>query len=144
MAAMEFKLANLKKVQANIKRVPTAAAEALARQLKIEVDDLVGAIKRAMDIAYADSDDHGHQKLRDSVHAYKNPDRVISYRILADAKDEHGKFIGSNVEAGHRTVDGKHVTARPAMYPTYRAHKKGMQRRMSAAARKAIRQEWSS
>jgi hypothetical protein len=144
MGEMDFKFATLKKVQAKIKRLPASAATALKGQLKTEVDDLVAADQRAMDIAYADSADHEHQRLRDSVHAYENPKRAISFVVLADAKDKEGKFIGSNVEQGHRSADGKHVAARPAFWPTYRARKAGMKRRISAAARKAIRQEWSS
>jgi hypothetical protein len=65
-----------------------------------------------------------HQHLRDSVHAYENPKRAVGFIVLADAKDAAGKFIGSNIEAGHRTVDGQHVAARPFFFPTYRAFRK--------------------
>lgn len=135
MAASAFKLANLAKIEARIRRMNPVTVIALRDQLKTEVDGLVAAIKRAApyDGETADADQH----LRDSVHAYPNRDRVISYRIIADAKDEKGDFIGSHVEAGHRTVDGRHVAGRPFFFPTYRAHKKGIQRRLSKAARDA-------
>jgi hypothetical protein len=135
-----FKLANLQKVEARIRRMSPAAVTALKGQLKTEVDGLVEAQKRAApyDSATADQDQH----LRDSIHAYPNPDRVISYRIIADAKDEKGDFIGSHVEAGHRALDGTHVAARPFFFPTYRARKKGTQRRLSKAARDAVRKEF--
>jgi hypothetical protein len=138
----DAKLLNLKAVQARLARVPKAAQEALRKQMKTEADDMVDAIKRAMDAQYDDTADHNHQKLRDSVHAYPNPDREISYRILADARDAAGKFIGSNVEQGHRTVDGGHVAASPSFFPTYRSRKKAMKRRLSKAARDAVKQAY--
>lgn len=136
----DAKLQNLAKIQAKLAKIPAAAQRALKDQLKTEADDMVSAIQRAMDVAYAGQNDKDLTRLRDSVHEYEDPDRVIGRRILADAKDADGKFIGSNVEAGHRTVNGGHVAARPAFYPTYRARKKAMKRRISKAARDAIKQ----
>lgn len=137
----DAKVTGLKQIQARLAKVPKAATEALRKQMKTEADDMVSAIQRAMDAAY-DHQDNGHQKLRDSVHDYPNPDREISYRILADAKDAEGKFIGANVEQGHRTVDGKHVAGRPAFWPTYRARRSAMKRRLSKAARDAVKQTY--
>lgn len=137
----DAKLLNLAKIQARLAAVPKAAEEALRRQLKTEADDLVDAIKGAMAAQY-DTTDHGHQSLIDSVHAYENPDREISYRILAGAKDADGKFIGANVEQGHKARDGSHVAAQPAFWPTYRARKKAMKRRLSKAARDAVKQSY--
>lgn len=135
----DAKLLNLAKIQAKLAKVAPATQAALRDQLKTEATDMVSAIQRAMDVAYTGQNDKDLTRLRDSVHAYEDPDRVIAYRILADAKDADGKFIGSNVEAGHRTVDGGHVAGRAAFYPTYRARKKAMQRRLRKAARDAIR-----
>jgi hypothetical protein len=137
----DAKLLNLAKVQANLARIPKAAEQALRSQLKTETDDLVGAIKGAMSAQY-DTSDHDHQSIIDSVHAYKNPDREISYHILADAKDADGKFIAANVEQGHKARDGSHVAPQPAMWPTWRAFKSGMRRRLSKAARSAVRQAY--
>ena len=135
----DAKLQNLARIQAKLRALPPAAAAALKRQLKTEADDLVAGQRRAAPVQDAASD---AGKLRDSIHAYPNPRREISMIILADAKDAKGKFIGSNIEAGHRTVNGGHVAGRPSFYPTYRARKKGMKRRLSAAARAAIRAEY--
>lgn len=129
----------LQRIQANIAKLHPSVTAALQAQVKIEADDMVTAVKGAMDSAYRDGGSHDHQKVRDSVHAYPNPHRVISYFVLADAKDASGKFIGSNIEAGHLAADGTHVAPRPAFWPIYRALKKGMRRRMSAAGRKAVR-----
>jgi hypothetical protein len=127
----------LEKVLRRYARLAPTQKSAVAKQLKAEVDDLVAAQKRAAPVD-PNSDNPG--KLRDSIHAYPNPDRPLSYRILADAKDEDGKFIGSNIEAGHRARDGSHVPARPSFFPTYRARKKGMRRRLMAASRAALKQ----
>jgi hypothetical protein len=139
----DVKVLNLKAVQARLARIPKAAQAALRKQLKVEADELVSAIQRNMDAQY-DHTDNNHQKLRDSVHDYPNPDREISYRILADAKDEDGKFIGSNVEQGHRALDGTHVAAQPAFFPTYRSRKSAMRRRLSKAARDAVKQAYEA
>jgi hypothetical protein len=142
MPSFEIKVANLAKIKAKLAKLPASATAALKAQLNTEADGLVGKIKSAMDAQY-ESTDHDGQRVRDSVHHYPNPDREIGVFIIADAKDEAGKFIGSNVEQGHRAANGEHVAAQPAFWPTYRAQKKGMKRRMNAAARKAIREEWS-
>lgn len=141
MAEPMFKFKNLEATLARVRRMNPTAVKALKEQLKTEVDELVPAIQRAMDAQY-DSTDNGHLSVRDSVHAYPNPHRVISYFVIADAKDAHGKFIGANVEQGHRAIDGTHVAAQPAFWPTYRARKKPMQRRLSKAARTEIKQEF--
>lgn len=131
---------NLEKVIANLKKVTPAAEAAAGKRLKTEAADMVTAIKQAMDAAYEGQNDKGLKTLQESVHDYPNPNRELSEIILADAKDAKGKFIGSNVEAGHRTVDGGHVAARPAFYPTYRARKKGVKARIAQDVRAAIKQ----
>lgn len=129
------KMQNLERVLARLAAIPDRVQKAVAVQLKVEVAELVAAQKRAAPVDEA-SDNPG--QLRDSVHYYANPDRPLSYRILADAKDDKGKFIGGNVEHGHKARDGSHVPPKPFFFPTYRARKRGIKRRMSAAARKAL------
>jgi hypothetical protein len=136
--ALKVRVANLAQIQAKLARLPVAAQQALQSTLKTEVDELVSAMKRA---APNDPETQG-ANFRDSIHAYPNPDRAISYRIIADAKDEDGKFIASNIEHGHRARDGSPVAARPSFFPTYRARKTPMQRKLSKAARAAIRNEF--
>lgn len=131
------KMLNLERVKARLARIPERVRVAVEAQLKAEVDDLVAAQKRA---APVDPKADRPGNLRESIHAYPNPDRPLSYRIIADAKDEAGKFIGGNIEHGHRATNGAHVAASPSFFPTYRARKKGMKRRLSAAARKAFKE----
>lgn len=131
------KMINREKVVARMKRLPPAMTDGAGDQLKIEVDGLVEAQKRA---APVDEKAEDPGKFRDSIHAYENPDRPLSYRITADARDESGKLIGGNIEQGHRAVDGTHVAGRPSFFPTYRARKRGMKRRVSGAASKAFKQ----
>jgi hypothetical protein len=123
----------------NLRQIPVSVRRAVAAQLATEVDGLAAAMRRAAPVDNATQDADVH--LRDSVHAYKTPGRPLSYRIIADAKDgETGNFIGPHVEAGHKARDGSHVPPRPFFFPTYRARKKGMKRRLSAAGRKAVKQ----
>ena len=131
------KMLNLERVLARLAQVPEVVQTAVSRQLDIEVADLVAAQKRA---APVDEAAPNPGQLRDSVHAYRNPDRPLSYRILADAMDEDGKLIGSNVVLGHKARDGSHVPPRPFFFPTWRARKRGAKRRMAAAAKKPIQQ----
>lgn len=138
----DAKLLNLKAVQARLARIPKSAERALRARLPKEVDDgLIPAIKSAMAAQY-DTTDHNHQSIIDSVHSYANPDREISIRVIVDAKDAEGKFIASNVEQGHRARDGSHVAAQPAMWPTWRAFKGGMKRRLSKDARDAVKRDY--
>lgn len=133
----DAKMLNLAKVLARVRLLPRAIQDAAYGQLKTEVTDMVAAMKRAAPVGGADDPHPG--ALRDSIHAYANPNRPLSFVILADAKDADGKFVGSNIEAGHRTPEGKHVAGRPSFFPTYRARKKPMRRRIAAASNKAAK-----
>lgn len=136
---MTVELKNLARIKAKIDRLPLAAQKAMKETLKTEVDGLVAQMKAN---APFDPNNAEHQHLRDSVHAYPNPKRAVGFIILADAKDASGKFIGSNIEAGHRTVDGGHVAGRPFFFPTWRALRKGIRSRVSRAAKRATREAW--
>lgn len=120
-------------------RIPQALTDAVSEQLGKEVSEMVDAMKRAAPVS-DELESHPGQ-FRDSIHAYSNPDRPMSYRIIADAKDDKGNFIGPHIEFGHKKRGGKgHVPAKPSFFPTYRARIKASRRRLSAAARKAIKQ----
>lgn len=125
------------RLKARLAKIPKAVKDAGAKRLKVEVDDLVAAQKRAAPVDPTSPDPGA---FRDSIHAYPTPDRPLSYRIIADAKDADGNFIGAHVEHGHRAANGVHVPAQPSFFPTYRARKRGMKRRIGAAARKAAKQ----
>lgn len=130
------KIQGRQKHRARLAKIPKAVKDAVARQLIQEVDDFVEAAKRAAPVDFK-SDNPG--EFRDSIHAYPNPKKGLSYHIIVDAKDEDGKPIASHIEQGHRAVDGTHVAAQPSFFPTYRARRKGMKRRITAKGRKAIR-----
>jgi hypothetical protein len=129
------KMLNLERVLARLRAIPPAMKAAAEQKLKVEVDALVAEQKRLA----PDDPDTGGSRIRDAIRAYPNPDRPLSYRVISDAKDEKGKPIAANVEHGHRNRDGTHTRARPTFFPVYRARKLGMKRRITAAARKALR-----
>lgn len=131
------KVLGRQRLKARLARLPKAIKDAGSRQLIVEVNGLVDAMRRA---APVDETAANPGAFRDSIHAYRNPDRPLSYRIIADAKDEDGQFIGGHIEHGHRAKDGTHVPAQPSFFPTYRARKRGMKRRVTAAARKVVKQ----
>lgn len=121
---------------ARFAKVPAAIRDEIAPELKKEVDGLVAAQKVAAPVDPTLEARAG--QFRDSIHAYETPDRELSYRIIADARDQHGEFIGPHIEAGHMAADGTHVEAKPSFFPTYRAWKKPAQRRLGAVARRAV------
>lgn len=133
------KILNRQKHKARLAKIPKAVKDAVAKQLLDEVDGFVDAAKRAAPVDYK-SEDPG--AFRDSIRAYRNPDKALSYRIIVDAKDRDGRPIAAHVEHGHRAVDGTHVAAQPSFFPTYRARRKGMKRRIAAKGRKAARETY--
>ena len=130
------KMKNLEKTLARLKKLPAAMRDDVGDELKVQVDVLVDRQRRA---APVDEKADNPGQFRDSIHAYENPDRPLSYRVTADARDENGKLIGGNIEHGHRARDGTHVEAKPSFFPTYRAWKKPAKRKILGAGRKALR-----
>lgn len=133
----DAKMLNLEKIKARLRRVPDALKVAVGTQLAKEVEELTEAMQRAAPVSTDLEDEPG--KFRDSIHFYPTPDRPLSYRVIADAKDQKGAFIGPHIEFGHKARDGSHVAGVPSFFPTYRARKKGMQRRINAAGKKAAK-----
>lgn len=109
----------------------------LGKQLAIEAEDMALALRRAAPVS-PELEKHPGQ-LRDSVHDYANPVRPLSYKIIADARDDHGNFIAPHVEYGHLAVNGTHVPAVPWFWPTYRAREKAMRRRLMNTAKMTIK-----
>lgn len=136
---------NLEAVKARLARIPDRVKRAVAAQLDGEVQNVVRAIKAVTPVlapeeARAAGVEPG--ALRDSVRAYRNPSRDLSWRIIEDARDEHGHVIAKNVEFGHRTAGGGHVNARPHFFPTWRAQKRGLKRRLRAVSKRAFKEEF--
>lgn len=121
---------NLERVKRMLARWPARVKDRLDKRLQKEAADLAAAVQRAAPVDET-SDDPG--ALRDSVHVERGK-RELSYFVVVDAKDEQGRPFAKNVETGHRAQDGSHVPARPFAYPTYRARKPGMRRRIRADA----------
>jgi hypothetical protein len=148
-------LKGLEKTIARFNRLPDAVKLEVASQLDTETTDLVDAMKRAAPVDHGLNAKHPGQ-LRDSIHKYRTPGRPLSWRILADAK-AGGKFYGPHVEFGHAARPRKYgkadvkgrstiiseamemVPARPFFFPTWRANKRPMRRRLSAAARRVLK-----
>jgi hypothetical protein len=117
--------------------VPDKVKAAAKAELHAGADDLVQVIRRA---APVDESEARPGALRDSVHWYAHPQRELSVRIIADARDAKGRMIGQHVEFGHSNAAGGHVPAKPFFFPSYRARKKALKRKISAAVRKVIKE----
>lgn len=133
----DTKMLNLQRTLARLKAIPDSIKVAVGSQLAKEVEDLTEAIQQNAPVGSSLEKTPG--QLKESVHFYPNPDRPLSYRILADAKDAQGEFIGPHVEHGHKARDGSHVPRVPFFFPTYRSRKTGMKRRISSAGSKAAK-----
>jgi len=130
---------NLDLWKKRLAKIPRAARAAAAAQLEKEADDLVAAIKRNVPV----SQDSDPGTLRDSVRWEQHAEgKELSVTVIEDAKDGQGKGFAPFVEFGHHKKTGQYVPAQPHFFPTYRARKKGIRRRMQAATRKAVRAEY--
>lgn len=148
------KMLNRDKIVARLNSLYPSTIALVDAQVLKEAHDLAAAVKRAVPVLSG--------ALRDSVRVEKG-DRALSYvvkvgdvpetrkkvrRGVLSADFEKAKASGGfkgeydyalAVEFGHHTVDGKQVPAEPYFFPTYRARKKGMKRRVRAAARKGLK-----
>lgn len=165
---MTAKMQNLGRVRARLARLPALVKGGVAPVLAAEADALADAIRRAVPVdtgrlrnsirVEASGDRElswivkaGGKATTKKVRAEVRGDDFrkafeAGADFLGDAAANRGEYdYAAGVEFGHRTakVSGQsqgHVRARPFFYPTYRARKKGMRRRLQAAARKAAKQ----
>lgn len=126
---------NREPVMRVFRRLPQALVEPLDKELEKAAEDLVQLQKRLAPIT--DEIQKHPGQLKASVHKYRTPGRPLSWRILADAKDDKGNFFGPHVEFGHLAPDGSHVPPQPFFFPAYRSMKREIQRRLRKAARDA-------
>lgn len=124
-------------LEARWKRLPDAVRHAAQQGLESEVDALVDAEKRAAPVSELETNPG---QLRESIEAYDTPGRPLSKRVIVGARDSKGRLFGRYVEFGHTAADGRYVPASPWFFPTYRARRKALRRRILAPARKVIRQ----
>lgn len=136
----DAKVANRERILARMRAMP-AGVEAEARQvLKVTVDELQAALKRAAPVGSEFEKTPG--ELRDHIEVYENNQRVLSFRIIAAAKDEKGRYYGRYVEFGHTTPDGRFVAAQPFWFSTYRAWKRVLLNKVRAAVRARLKADF--
>jgi hypothetical protein len=119
---------NLGTVVQRLERIPERVKEAVDRQLQQEAADLAAAVQRAAPVETGE--------LVASIRVDKNPRRDLSYQIVV------GGPAPLSVEFGHRAANGVHVPARPFAYPTARARKSAVRRRVRATAKRAFKEEF--
>lgn len=144
----------LDRMLARLARVPAVVREALEDQLDEEADQLAAAIRRAAPkltgtMARTIRARKGRRPLTRYV-TVGGPEttvkirRGVSDRDFARARRARGGNRGAYdytraVEFGHLTVNGVHVPGQPFIFPTYRARRKAMRRRLAAAGRGALK-----
>lgn len=134
---------NLDRWLARISKIPDAVKEAAEGQLHAEAGDLVAAQKRAFRAVHSGNQaEEGTRQYEAAIRWEENPRKPLSVTVVADPKDEKGHGWAPHDEFGHKAPDGSHVPANPSFFPTYRARKKGIKRRMNTATRKAVKAIW--
>lgn len=138
MASASWK--NLEQIKARLARMPAGVQEAAQAKLKDQVEQLVEALKRAA--PKSDLEQHPGQ-LRDSIEASEARKRVLSWRVVAWARDEKGRLFARYVEFGHTArKSGRYVPAQPFWFSTYRAWRRGMFAAVRQAVRDRIKQDF--
>lgn len=145
---------NKDKILARLRRLPPAVTDAVRAELKVQVDALAEAMRRAAPVGATGN-------LRKSI-LVRPGSRPISYVVEAggvlttvkvrkgvsdrdfaralQSGGNRGEFdYARGVEFGHMTPAGGHVPANPFFYPTYRARKKPIQAALRKAAREAAK-----
>lgn len=151
------RILNREKFKARLANLPAAIVRELEVPFGVEVESLAEAVKRAVPVKT------GVLQSTVRVEAGDNPltKRIVvggvpatRKKVRKGVKDSDfakakaaGNFTGEydyalGVEFGHRTEGGEHVPAEPFLFPTYRARRKGMSRRLKAKARKAVKQQF--
>lgn len=142
------------RLKARLSKIPGRVIVACEAQFDLEIDALVQAVKRAVpvktgtmrDTVRAEPGDKPNSRrivvggvpaTRKKVRSGVSFDDFQKAKASGGSKGEYDYPMG--VEFGHRTVDGAHVPADPFLFPTYRARKRGMKRRLRAHARKAVK-----
>lgn len=135
---------NLQRLLERLGKIPAAVREAVKAELNAAADELVQDMK-----AICPESPHFGGKpgdLKESIHAQEGRTE-LSVQVLADAKDEKGRYYGAHVEFGHRVhptahaiLHGAtlHVPPKPFFYPSLSRRRPNFSRRISRAARKAI------
>jgi hypothetical protein len=158
------RMLNLAAVKARLARLPPAIRKATAGAVAKEADGLAEAVRRAApkgktgnlakSVRVEPGDHEGAMRVvvggplttkKIGARTYNRFVAIGSGDTAGRVKTPGGESVvydyAVGVEHGHRTPDGKHVPAKPFLYPTYRARKKAMSRRIKAAARRAIKSQ---
>lgn len=130
----DAKIVGRERLFARFSAIPEAIRAEAEGPLQAGVEDMRDALKRAAPVEAAAQYEKHPGELRDSIEAYRNPDRPLSWRIIAGARDEAGRLWARFLEFGHGSA-----APSPFWFPTYRARRKAMRSKMVAAAKRGIR-----
>jgi len=143
----------LDRALARMARLPAQVREEVEKALDDEIEDLAAAMRRAAPVKSGTlrrtiRTGRGKRPLSRIVTMGGPETRVKVRRGVSDRDFARAKARGGSrgeydysraVEFGHLTVDGKRVPGQPFFWPTYRARRKAMRRRIYAAARMPLK-----
>ena len=134
---------NLERWKARFAALPAAVQAAAEQQLEANAEFLADQIKQAAPRSN-DYEKSGGERLVDHVRAEKSTKGPASYLVICDPKDAKGHGYAMHVEFGHRAPGGKTgkhagTKAHPFFFPTYRAFKTTLRRRLLTKTRAAAK-----
>lgn len=133
----DAKFVNRQKVLQRLAGIPDVVIQVATVNLDAGTDELVEALRRAAPVAPAAKKDEAPGTLRASIAKYRNPDRPLSWRIIAGARDRAGRLWARYVEFGHGEA-----APEPFWYPTYRAWRKPFRSKLFSDTRRALKAWW--
>lgn len=133
----DAKMLGKQRMLERIRSIPAVARVAAEKPLEEEVGAMEAALKRAAPVGHPLEAHPG--ELRDKIEMYRNPDRPLSWRIIAGARDAAGRLYTRFVEFGHGAA-----APVPFWWPTYRANIKRLRTKCYAATRKALQALFAS
>lgn len=129
----------LERLQRKLATMPASVRKAAGQEAFIQAEDMAADMRR---IAPRDDDPNNGQQVRDHIRVEEGRLGDVSYVVISDAKDAEGRPKASRVELGHMAPDGTWVEAQPSFYPVVRTSAKRVRRRINAAMRRALKQEF--
>lgn len=122
--------------------------EKLAEAMKRVVPKKTGVLKRSIRVEDVEGKPGVFRIIAGGVPETRKKVRKgvkdADFALAKQAGNNKGEFdYARAVEFGHIAEDGTQVPADPYFYPTYRAQKRGMGRRISAKARKQLKETFN-
>lgn len=128
-------LEGIERLMRKIDAMPAAVRKAAGQEAFLGAEAIAAEMRA---IAPRDDNPDNGEQVRDHIRVEEGRLGDMSYVVIADAKDEKGRPKAVPVELGHKASNGTIVEPAPFFWPTVRARRKGINRRIKSATTRAI------